>query len=278
MRILLLIFTVAGLNFQLLAQHDDCSNSLLICNKDSLVVDSITSSGNDMHEGIGTCLGEGGGVSYDSYSKWLYWKAKTDGSLTFTIYSKNQTDIDFAVFDLPNGINQCENRKLLRCNASAPPCAFTTGLSLTDIDTVENFNCDVGENGFCKYIDMKKGNYYALFISNFTQNLQGVGIKWGGTGLFEDECSNSVLNNFKNETRLFPNPVETELSIENSNEYNGAVIHFEILNLDQKLCAEFDKLSEKTIKIDVQNLIPGIYFLLSQDKSNYRKMNPFIKY
>ncbi|MBK6545392.1 MAG: hypothetical protein IPG12_09010 [Saprospiraceae bacterium] len=82
---------------------------------------------------------------------------QNDGTLTFTLKPLNPSDdIDYALYELPSGIHKCSDKILLRCNATAPPCAGPTGLNLTDPDISENLNCNSGENGYCKFIDMQK--------------------------------------------------------------------------------------------------------------------------
>ena len=107
------------------------------------------------------CLGEGQGNSEDQ-SAWYTWVAENNGSLTFTIKPVTPgEDIDWALYELPSGIKNCNDKVLLRCNATHPTsqqhnwvCGDVTGLNFTSTDIEENLNCDRGEDGFCKYIDM----------------------------------------------------------------------------------------------------------------------------
>ncbi|MEP7195155.1 MAG: gliding motility-associated C-terminal domain-containing protein [Saprospiraceae bacterium] len=162
--------------------EQDCRAATVLCNNNPFVNDAFSGNGIDPNEAAGSCLGEGGGLgSSESQSTWYTWIAKNDCQLTFTLRPLNPSDdLDFAVYELPSGIHNCADKKLLRCNATAPPCAYATGLNLTDRDTSENFNCDAGENGFSKYIDMVAGRAYTLVINNFSNTGIGFAMDWGG--------------------------------------------------------------------------------------------------
>ena len=161
--------------------EQDCRTATVLCINNPFVNKAFTGAGVFRDEANGSCLGEGGGIgSSELASTWYTWISKTDCDLTFTITPLNQgDDIDFALYELPSGIHQCSDKVLVRCNASAPPCTHTTGLSLTERDTSENFNCDPGENGFSKSYPMKAGTAYTLIINNFTPSGIGFNIEWG---------------------------------------------------------------------------------------------------
>ena len=77
----------------------------------------------------------------------------------------------------------------LRCNATFGgnnvSCGPKTGLSLLSTDLEEDLNCDKGEDGFVKYIDMVAGRAYALVVNNWSASGKGFAIEFGGTGEFE---------------------------------------------------------------------------------------------
>lgn len=162
--------------------EQDCRTATVLCNNNPFVNRAFTGAGVFKDEGRGSCLGEGGGQNgaSEQASTWYTWIAKTDCQLTFTLTPLNTgDDLDFALYELPSGIHRCDDKILKRCNASAPPCTNTTGLNLTARDTSENYNCDPGEDGFSKYLDMKAGTAYALVINNFTPSGIGFSIQWG---------------------------------------------------------------------------------------------------
>lgn len=164
--------------------EQDCRSATVLCNNNPFVNPKLSGPGVFNDEASGSCLGEGLGVSEDQ-SSWYTWIAKSDCRLTFTITPLNQgDDLDFALYELPSGIHNCSDKKLLRCNATHPTapglfCGYTTGLNLNSKDTVENLNCDAGEDGFCKYIDMKAGTAYTLVINNFTSSGIGFSLEFG---------------------------------------------------------------------------------------------------
>lgn len=163
----------------------DCRRATVLCDNNPFVNQTFSGSGLEPDEAFDSCLGEGGGAfnNSESQSTWYTWVSKTDCNLTFTITPLNSSDdIDFAVYELPNGTRNCAGKIILRCNATAPPCTGPTGktgLNLTATDTSENFNCNVGEDGFCKFLPMKAGVAYALVINNFTNTGIGFSMEWG---------------------------------------------------------------------------------------------------
>ncbi len=163
--------------------EQDCRNATVLCNNNPFVNQTFSGSGLDGNEASNSCLGEGGSNQSESQSTWYTWIAKTDCNLTFTITPLNPgDDIDFAVYELPNGVHNCSNKIVHRCNATAPPCTGATGktgLNLTSSDTEENFNCNAGEDGFSRFLPMQAGKAYTLVINNFTNTGVGFSIEWG---------------------------------------------------------------------------------------------------
>lgn len=170
----------------------DCISATVLCDKSPFVVQKLSGGGLDNDEAKNSCLGDNITQVSESSSVWYTWVAANDGTLTFTLRPLNPSDdIDFAVYELPNGVHQpCDNKIVLRCNATAPPCAGPTGLDTIDTDITEDLNCNSGENGYCKYIDMKQGKAYALVINNFTNTGIGFSVEWGGSGEFAGPTAN----------------------------------------------------------------------------------------
>ncbi len=167
--------------------EQDCRTATVLCNTNPFVNRAFTGAGVFTNEAAGSCLGEGGGIgSSEQASVWYTWIAKNDCRLTFTLTPLNSgDDLDFALYELPSGIHNCNDKKLIRCNASAPPCTNKTGLNLTSNDTSENFNCDPGEDGFSKYADVTAGKAYTLIINNFTSSGIGFAMEWGSECEFQ---------------------------------------------------------------------------------------------
>lgn len=188
----------------------DCPTGVVLCDKSSFVVEALTSSGSIQDEADNTCLDRNN--QFDSRenselnSAWYKWVAGSTGTLTFTITPNNPADdIDFGVFELPNGLNDCGGKQLLRCMASGEqggcdfsiwePCTGPTGLRVSSSDDIETAGCNindpcvplfVGQNddNFVSAIQMEAGKAYALIVNNFTQSGSGFSIDFGGTGEF----------------------------------------------------------------------------------------------
>ena len=134
-------------------------------------------------------------VQAEISSVWYKWTCDMSGSLTFTLTpNQSSDDLDFAVFRLPGGINDCNNKELLRCMASgenvgAPfsewePCTGPTGLDLASSDTEEFPGCAPADDNFVSAINMVAGESYALIVNNFSNTGSGFSIDWGGSGTF----------------------------------------------------------------------------------------------
>ena len=165
----------------------DCNMAAVLCDKSPFVVEQIFGAGMDPDEAAGTCLGTFG-VS-ESSSTWFVWTAENNGTLEFTLTPTIITDdLDFIVFELPNGIDDCSGKISLRCNATfggnMANCGPLTGLNATSTDLEEDSNCDAGEDGFLRFLDMEQGKSYALLVNNFSNSGGGFSIEWGGTGNF----------------------------------------------------------------------------------------------
>ena len=162
----------------------DCATASLLCDKRPFTVEGKVGPGNDPDETNNTCIDK------EKTSSWFKWIAKNNGTLTFTL-TPNQLkdDLDFVVYELTGGLNNCESRTVLRCDATFGgdyvDCGPKTGLSLLSTDFVEDANCDFGEDGFVKYIDMVAGKTYALVVNNWSNTDKGFYIEFGGTGEFQ---------------------------------------------------------------------------------------------
>lgn len=160
----------------------DCTSASVLCDKSNFVVQSVSSSGNDPDEAAGTCLKPSGSTLSENQSTWFKWTAANNGTLTFTLTPlKADDDLDFALYELES-INNCSTKRPIRCMATA--CEGPTGLNLSSTDLEEDFDCNPGEDGFVKYIDMEEGKSYALLVNNFTSSNFGFSMEFGGTGEF----------------------------------------------------------------------------------------------
>lgn len=181
----------------------DCSSAVVLCDKSSFTVPNVTGAGKDRNEiPYGTCFDE------ESSSAWYKWTCDQPGSLTFTIRPVNPgDDIDFALFMLPFGVEDCAMKVPYRCMASgetvdAPfslwqSCTGPTGLRSGDRDLREDKGCEPGNNNFLAPLKMEAGKSYALLINNFHNTGNGFSIEFGGTGTFKGPKAHFVVNKLK---------------------------------------------------------------------------------
>jgi len=181
--------------------ESDCEAAVVLCDKSPFQVESLTTNGNDpneLDEFMDECL------SQEFNSAWYKWTCDDPGSLTFTLTPNNfipgleSDDIDFALFELPNGIDDCSGKMILRCMASGANgsngntdpfptwqvCNGPTGLMSGDGDISEAAGCQNGNNNFAEAIQMEADKSYALVVMNFTRSGLGFSIDFGGTGTF----------------------------------------------------------------------------------------------
>lgn len=168
----------------------DCPDGVLLCDKSSFTVQSVLGAGNDPNEiDVTSC------IQSEISSVWYKWTCDDPGSLTFTLNpNRPSDDLDFAVFELPGGIDDCSNKMMLRCMAAGEnvgepfenwqACTGATGLNLSSSDFVELPGCQPGSDNFVAAINMEAGKSYALIVNNFSNTGSGFSITWGGTGTF----------------------------------------------------------------------------------------------
>ncbi len=167
----------------------DAEDASVLCDKSAFTIEQLTSCGNDCDEGTGTCLeGEpdifGNFAPSESNSAWFTWIAGTQGLLTMTIAPLNPVDdIDFAIFELPNGVNNGDGKVALRCMASS--CFGPTGLRDSSEDFIEVAGCEGESDNFLAPLFLEEGKAYGILINNFSETGNGVSIEFGGSTEFE---------------------------------------------------------------------------------------------
>jgi gliding motility-associated-like protein len=183
-------FQVCVNNFNAVPEpSSDCITGVLLCDKSSFSVPSLIGSGLDRNEVAGTCIQE------EFSSAWYKWTCETAGSLTFTLTPNGPSDdLDFALYELPNGVEDCSNKRILRCMASGENlgqpisewirCYGPTGLRVGSNDVVETPGCQPGDDNFLAPLNMEAGKSYALIVNNFSNTGNGFSIDFGGTGVF----------------------------------------------------------------------------------------------
>lgn len=177
----------------------DCNKAVVLCDKSSFYIENLLGIGDPLvNEVNGTCINE------ESASTWYKWTCEQSGSLTFTLTPNNNVtgfesdDLDFVVYELPGGLNDCNNKIILRCEAAGAnttngnvnplpdwiECNGPTGLMFGESDFTEAPGCQGNNNNFVAPIDMVAGKSYALVVNNYSQSGQGFSIDFGGTGTF----------------------------------------------------------------------------------------------
>jgi gliding motility-associated-like protein len=173
----------------------DCPDASLLCDKSTFVVQAVTGFGKDGKEikpSDAACFdgGLGGPSNVEMSSTWYKWTCEKTGTLTFTLTPlKENDDIDFILFELPGGIDDCANKFAVRCMACGDsqfpsPCMGPTGLRDGETDLSESAGCGPGKNSFIAPLDMVVGKSYALMVNNFTSTGTGFKMDFGGTSTF----------------------------------------------------------------------------------------------
>lgn len=174
----------------------DCATGVVLCDKSPFAVDFLQGFGSvrdDLMSDNVNC----GGRPEESNSAWYKWTCDQPGTLTFDITplgSAYNEDIDFVLYELTNGLDDCDARRPIRQMfsgenggdpASSVNCFGATGLGTQRADgDIENCGCSLGDNNYLSYVDMEAGKSYALVIMNFTGSGDGFDISFGGTGTF----------------------------------------------------------------------------------------------
>jgi outer membrane protein OmpA-like peptidoglycan-associated protein len=162
----------------------DCSTAVVLCDKSAFTVPSVIGSGKYRESLEGTCL-----IAEES-STWYKFTCDKPGTLTFTLKPINPSDdIDFAVYKLPNGMDDCSRKFPVRCMASGDhmpysKCAGATGLKTSASDISEEPGCYPYDDNFVAALGMEAGMSYAILIQNDNNTGNGFSIEFGGTGTF----------------------------------------------------------------------------------------------
>ncbi|MEZ5057866.1 MAG: gliding motility-associated C-terminal domain-containing protein [Saprospiraceae bacterium] len=174
----------------------DCQPGVLLCDKSPVIAPFLSTAGNDPNE-VGTAPCE---VSMEcNYSEdqsaWYKWICKDPGQLTFNLTPLNPVDdLDFWVYELPNGVDDCTDKIPLMCMASGAVqgtpisnwirCHGPTGLRMGETDDHENCGCAPGDNNYIMPLQMEAGKAYALVVMNFSSSGSGFEMSFGGDATF----------------------------------------------------------------------------------------------
>ncbi|NOT61196.1 MAG: hypothetical protein HOP19_13335 [Acidobacteria bacterium] len=165
---------------RLVAQHtgpeQDCSGGIPVCQNTYVQTQSYTGFGS-VQEASNTCL------ITEKNSGWYIFTAQSNGSLTFTINTVN--DYDFALYNISNnGCANVPNSTPIRCNYSATP--GITGLQLSAQPETPAISVNSGGVPLMPAVDVTAGQTYALLVTNYTGDLNGYTLTFGGTASIFD--------------------------------------------------------------------------------------------
>lgn len=177
-----------------LSPEQDCPDAIILCNTENLAVEFLPDAGLDEDEADDTCL-KVEPFNSETNSVWYVFECMNAGDLVFTITPNNdnnpEEDIDFVLYELPNGIGDCRDKINLRCMASGitignsqeqnAPCLEQTGLRFGESDTDEFPGCDSGDNNFLAPARLTTGTSYALLVNNFSESNFGFTLDFDGT-------------------------------------------------------------------------------------------------
>jgi gliding motility-associated-like protein len=178
----------------------DCGTSLPLCtNNTSFNVNAVTGQGNVFGElDDATCFQ---GLVGESNVTWFTWTCDVSGSLVFTLNPNNPNDdLDFVVYELPNGQGDCSDKIILRCMAAGDfvatsPCMGPTGLQEGSTDFEQPPGCPFPESdNWLAPVQMTAGTSYAIAVNNFTSSGNGFNFELGGTGTFIGPSADFTLS------------------------------------------------------------------------------------
>lgn len=174
---------------QVYEPESDCTRGKVLCDKSSVYIEKVVGNGLDTNE-----VDKASCASGEYASSWFRWTCSKSGTLTFVLSPIELDDIDFILYELPGGIDDCSNKISLRCGAAGETrgapitdwihCYGPTGLNFESTDIEEGGGCANGQDRFVKYVDLVEGRSYALLVNNFTQSSFGFNMEFGGTAEF----------------------------------------------------------------------------------------------
>lgn len=169
----------------------DCITAAVLCDKTSFTIPQVIGAGNLPDEASSSsCLGFSG--NSESNSTWFSWIAANNGTLLLELQPLNETDdLDFIIYELPNGIENCNNKMERRCmaagefaNAFPSPCLGVTGLRTGETDVSEAAGCDQNQSNFLAPLELEQGKAYTMMVNNFSGTGSGFNVSFGGDAEF----------------------------------------------------------------------------------------------
>lgn len=167
----------------------DCPDAVPVCDKSTFIVPSVSGPGDDPTELSDAYCFQG--ISAETNSTWYVWTAENSETLEFTLTPNNPADdLDFVVYELPNGPGDCSQKIVRRCMAAGDfsansPCMGPTGLQQGAVDLDQPPGCALGADNWLQPLNQVAGKTYALVVNNFTSSGNGFQIEWFGNAEFK---------------------------------------------------------------------------------------------
>lgn len=181
--------------------EQDCPDAIILCNTEKLAIEFLKDAGFDNDEAANSCLdptfinGQNPNGPSETNSVWYVFECLNPGQLLFELTPNNQNnpeeDLDFVLFELPNGIGDCTDKFEIRCMAAGitqgqsaefnEPCLGPTGLRNSESDVTELAGCGGDNNSYLAPVAMTTGTAYALLVNNFSESDFGFTLSFEGT-------------------------------------------------------------------------------------------------
>jgi hypothetical protein len=240
--------------------HSDCRSASFIC-IDRHIPKNAYGPGSNFDAYSSTNCG-----MTEYQSQWLRFSFLTSGTFQFTIYPDSlpggfYPDYDWMLFqnNSPSFCNLYDTSMMPGvCNASSSQGLLgSTGIDATGVSN----SVPAGPgNPFCPIMNVNAGEYYYMFINNFTMTSTGYSLKFGGTAVMD--CNQTVgkdpLPEMHVSLHIYPDPVTDILTIETSE-----ISDIEISNSKGQIIKRC-KTAENKTSIDVSDFASGFYIIRAQ--------------
>jgi hypothetical protein len=154
------------------APPSDCVGALPVCDTQVINQNPNNTGGVvDLNASNRGCLS-----ANERQGVWFRFQAQTSGQLAFTVAPPSPTDYDWAMWGPFNGGVTCPPPSPpIRCSWSG--ISGPTGLSYTALDLSEG----AGGDGWVRYLDVTPGQWYLLYVDNYSMNGVNFTLQWNNT-------------------------------------------------------------------------------------------------
>ena len=164
--------------------EQDCNGAIAVCQQTYTQPNSYQGYGS-VQEVYNTCL-----LMQERQTVWYVFTVQTPGTFTFMLNTLN--DYDWALYDISTiGCSGVPSATPVRCNYSAT--YGNTGMQLPVSGTIP-LSYDASSAAMMPGLNVTTGTTYALVIDNFTQDLNGYTLTFGGTATIFDNTPPSLVS------------------------------------------------------------------------------------